>query len=262
MTWLGDRGYKNKPGHLVPRPNMQVSNPRLLVSIRNATEAAQALAGGADLIDIKEPARGPLGPPDHHTRQSVIDTVRGRKPVSTAMGELATQPPTPLPPGIDYAKVGLAHAPHDWPHQLTQYQAAIAPTPLIPVAYADAAPVAAPPPHAVLQWAHQHHAPALLIDTAIKTHHNLLDWLNTQDLARLIRQAHDTGLMIALAGSLTGHALYRVAQLGPDIIAVRTAACENQDRLQSVTQARVRTLVNAMINALAKPAAPPARCAS
>ena len=37
--------------------------PGLLVSVRSAAEAATALAGGADLIDVKEPSRGPLGRP-------------------------------------------------------------------------------------------------------------------------------------------------------------------------------------------------------
>ena len=34
---------------------------RLLVSVRAAAEVAPALAGGADIIDAKEPARGSLG---------------------------------------------------------------------------------------------------------------------------------------------------------------------------------------------------------
>ena len=33
----------------------------LLVSVRNVEEALAALEGGASLIDVKEPSRGPLG---------------------------------------------------------------------------------------------------------------------------------------------------------------------------------------------------------
>ncbi|MES1213307.1 MAG: (5-formylfuran-3-yl)methyl phosphate synthase, partial [Singulisphaera sp.] len=33
----------------------------LLVSVRDANEARDALLGGADLIDLKEPTRGSLG---------------------------------------------------------------------------------------------------------------------------------------------------------------------------------------------------------
>jgi len=35
--------------------------PGLLVSVRSADEVDDALAGGADLIDVKEPSRGALG---------------------------------------------------------------------------------------------------------------------------------------------------------------------------------------------------------
>ena len=35
----------------------------LLVSVRNAAEATEALAGGASIIDVKEPLAGPLGAP-------------------------------------------------------------------------------------------------------------------------------------------------------------------------------------------------------
>jgi len=34
---------------------------RLLVSVRDASEARAALAGGAGIIDAKEPLNGPLG---------------------------------------------------------------------------------------------------------------------------------------------------------------------------------------------------------
>ena len=34
---------------------------QLLVSVRDGREAATALAGGAEMIDAKEPSRGPLG---------------------------------------------------------------------------------------------------------------------------------------------------------------------------------------------------------
>ena len=36
----------------------------LLVSVRDAKEAQQAVSGGADVIDVKEPAHGALGAAD------------------------------------------------------------------------------------------------------------------------------------------------------------------------------------------------------
>ena len=44
------------------RPSIPLGRgPQLLVSVRNATEAAAAVLGGADILDVKEPANGPLG---------------------------------------------------------------------------------------------------------------------------------------------------------------------------------------------------------
>ena len=62
--------------------------PRLLVSVRDAAEAEAALAGGADLIDVKEPSRGPLGRADAGVIRYVVKAVGGRAPVSAALGEL------------------------------------------------------------------------------------------------------------------------------------------------------------------------------
>ena len=65
-----------------------MTHPRLLVSVRDAAEAAAALAGGAALIDVKEPARGSLGRADAATIAAVVAAVGGRVPVSVALGEL------------------------------------------------------------------------------------------------------------------------------------------------------------------------------
>ena len=51
---------------------LKLSNetPGLLVSVRSAAEALSALAGGADVIDVKEPNRGSLGAADDETISS------------------------------------------------------------------------------------------------------------------------------------------------------------------------------------------------
>jgi uncharacterized protein (UPF0264 family) len=84
--------------------------PRLLVSVRNAAETAAALAGGADLIDVKEPDRGSLGAADARQIAEVVRHVAGRVPVSVALGELTDVVGQPLPDltGVTYAKLGLA----------------------------------------------------------------------------------------------------------------------------------------------------------
>ena len=53
----------------------------LLVSVRSRQEAAAALAGGADIIDIKEPSQGSLG----RAAASVMDTALYPYTVTLAM---------------------------------------------------------------------------------------------------------------------------------------------------------------------------------
>src|SRR4051794_20645147 len=95
-------------------------NPGLLVSVRDAAEAAAALRGGADVIDVKEPRRGPLGRADDATVAAVVAAVAGRRPVSAALGELADAgAAAPAVPGLAFVKWGLAGAAAvDWGDRL------------------------------------------------------------------------------------------------------------------------------------------------
>jgi uncharacterized protein (UPF0264 family) len=87
----------------------------LLVSVRDAAEALEALEGGATLIDVKEPSRGALGRADDQVIRDVIEAVGGRVPVSAALGELAEAVPQTIPVGLTFAKWGLACAvSFDW----------------------------------------------------------------------------------------------------------------------------------------------------
>src|SRR5262245_33182985 len=83
---------------------------RLLVSVRSAAEARIALEFGAELIDVKEPARGSLGAPDPQVADEVVHEVAGRFSVSVALGELvsATGLPQALLRRVQYVKYGLA----------------------------------------------------------------------------------------------------------------------------------------------------------
>ena len=85
----------------------------LLVSVRSAAEAQTALAGGAALIDVKEPERGPLGRADDATVAEVVAAVASRCPVSAALGEIRWGVPASPLEGFRrcaYLKPGLAGA--------------------------------------------------------------------------------------------------------------------------------------------------------
>jgi uncharacterized protein (UPF0264 family) len=60
---------------------------QLLVSVGSAAEASAALAGGADVIDAKDPLAGPLGPVPIHVLRDIQAAVAGAQPVSAALGD-------------------------------------------------------------------------------------------------------------------------------------------------------------------------------
>src|SRR3954454_6660925 len=85
----------------------------LLVSVRSADEARAAVAGGATIVDVKEPDRGPLGCAGAATWRAVRRVVPATVPVSVALGELGDWEEQAIPStadwaGLAYRKVGLA----------------------------------------------------------------------------------------------------------------------------------------------------------
>src|SRR5438045_3353813 len=97
---------------------------RLLISVRNAEEAQVALRGGADLIDVKEPALGSLGRASAAIWTQVAHSVHGQKPSSAAMGELAADDDVLPPNGFRYLKWGLRGCADisDWTKRLADRQ--------------------------------------------------------------------------------------------------------------------------------------------
>src|SRR5258707_906089 len=85
-----------------------------LASVRSADEADVALAGGADIIDAKEPAMGALGAVAPATLRGIAVRVAGRLPVSATIGDLELRPDavraaveTTTGDGADIVKIGL-----------------------------------------------------------------------------------------------------------------------------------------------------------
>src|SRR5436305_1117778 len=86
----------------------RLPKPGLLVSVRSAKEAGAALEGGADLIDVKEPAHGSLGRAGDETIRAVIERVAGKRPITAAMGELVEGAQVLFDTRLRYVKWGLA----------------------------------------------------------------------------------------------------------------------------------------------------------
>jgi hypothetical protein len=236
----------------------------LLVSVRSAAEAEAALAGGAALIDVKEPARGSLGCADEATINAVLRAVAGRRPVSAALGELAenekkkgkkkgtfifsrAQEKMNVPFSLAFAKWGLAgcRGRPDWPGELADTARLLPPgCRPVAVAYADWQRAAAPSPAEVCAFAGARRWGAFLIDTWRKDGTTLLDYLTLDELRELRDRCRAADVPIALAGSLGVDQLRLLRPLRPDWFAVRGAACRGGQRTQAIDAERVRRLVD------------------
>jgi uncharacterized protein (UPF0264 family) len=242
----------------------------LLVSVRSAAEAEAALAGGAGLIDVKEPARGPLGRADGDTVGAVVGAVMARRPVSAALGELRPTHAGPagewrgavagLPPGLRYVKWGLAGYGDDagWRTDLAASRAALEETApgceAVAVAYADWQSARAPRPDHVVALARAEAWPALLLDTWAKDGRTLLDWLTVTEVHRLAQACREARVRVALAGSLGPGEIVRLREISPEWFAVRSAVCEGSRRQAAVSRERVRALVQLLARPTTHPA--------
>jgi uncharacterized protein (UPF0264 family) len=217
------------------------SRPRtnLLVSVRSAAEAGDALAGGADLIDVKEPLRGPLGRADFSAIQEVLTVVAGRAPVSVALGELVDWTEGVVPEGVAFVKWGMSNVINPTAETLSPYRKKVGNAEPVLAAYADHARAQSPPPAEVAEIARQLRFRAFLIDTAVKDGSTLLDWLRPSEIRRLRMDLAKTRVQVALAGSLGVNEIRALAPMAPDWIAVRGVVCDG-GRAGQVNSALVR----------------------
>jgi len=214
----------------------------LLVSVRGPAEAEAALTGGADIIDVKEPDRGPLGAASPETVVAIARRVGDRAALTMACGELAAggaaqrvwkvagmladlTPSTERTP-LAAAKAGPAGLPlARWRTAFAAFAAGLPRgVAAVAVAYADAARAAAPPVPEIIAAAPGLGSRLLLIDTFAKTGPGVLA-LGADQLAAWVTLARSVGLGVAVAGRLALDEIPVVWRLGADVVGVRGSVC-------------------------------------
>lgn len=236
----------------LPAPLLQPESDAptgLLVSVRDADEARAALAGGASVIDVKEPRRGALGCAGAATVASVVEAIGGQAPVTAAAGELAdgfAEARRELAgcDGVAACKVGLAGmARMPWRRRLRQFAESLAPgVELVAAAYGDHDAARAPSPREVLDFAADNGARWLLVDTWSKSRGDLFGYVSPDSLNGLREAARRRGVAMVVAGGLTGEALTAAAALLPALVGVRGATCRG-GREQTIDAALVEDSV-------------------
>ena len=226
---------------------------RLLVSVASEADALAALAGGADIIDAKDPLAGALGAVHLEVLRAIHAVVAGRRPVTAALGDAADEVAIEraadafTAAGADLVKVGFGGVTGraDRPARLgrgargedrrpqrrrhrgcVRRRGARGESSLISSSWAALG------------------AAGVLLDTADKSGPGLRALVAPRTLAAWVTSAHEAGLLVALAGQLTADDLAFVREAGADIAGVRGAACHGgrTGRVEADRVRRLRTL--------------------
>lgn len=212
---------------------------RLLVSVVSAEEARRALAGGADIVDVKDPNEGSLGAPSPRILSEVVREVGGAAPVSVALGDLPNLPHTAALAargaalsGADYLKVGLRGVCEldDAVALVRAVADALGPeTAVIAAVYADAEALDPPAlaPACLPELVERAAVSGVLVDTCVKDGRGLYHWVSEAELVDLIARTRSAGATFGVAGQLTRGQLRRVPA---DVVGVRSAVCPAGDR--------------------------------
>lgn len=237
-----------------PAPAANPLVDQLLVSVRNVAELELALAGGVDIIDLKEPRGGSLAPAPVKFWQSAAARLAargGERPrLSAALGEadqsltLAGQ----LPTAFDFAKAG--------PSGITNLQTLqslwcrlrkeLRGVELVAVAYADHQAAGCLDPREILQAAAAAGFRHFLLDTYVKDGKSSLDHVDRGALRAISAFAAEHALWWALAGSIRLEAVESLAGAGirPDCFAVRGDVCRD-DRTGELAPQRLERWLQA-----------------
>jgi uncharacterized protein (UPF0264 family) len=229
---------------------------KLLISPKNEQEAAEAVAGGADIIDVKNPKEGPLGANFPWIIRRIRQITPANIEVSCTVGESPKLPGSialaslgAAATGVNYIKAGLCglktleeavHLMRNVAKAAKEYNPEIK---VVASGYADAARVSTVNPLLVPEIAYEAKADIAMLDTAIKDKKSLFNFLTNPQLRSFVNAAHSYGLKAALAGSLQKEDLPEVYALGADVAGVRAAACTLSDRVKGqITKEKVQEL--------------------
>ena len=214
---------------------------KVLVSPMSIEEAIEAIQGGADIIDVKNPAEGSLGANFPWVIREISDLAKKHgKEISATTGDMPYKPGTAslaalgaAVAGADYIKVGLygvknSQEANEMMIGVTRAVKDYDPKKKVVAAgYGDFYRINAVSPLNLPDVVAKAGVDIVMVDTAIKDGTALFDHMKIDDIRRFVQLAHDNGLMVALAGNIGWGHIDLLKELSPDIIGVRTIVCEN-----------------------------------
>jgi (5-formylfuran-3-yl)methyl phosphate synthase len=215
----------------------------LLISPINTEEAQEAIKGGADIIDVKNPKEGSLGANFPWVIRSIRELTPKDMLVSATLGDVPYKPGTvslaaagAVVSGADYIKVGLYGTSNY--SQAREVMENVVKTVkdfnddilVVASGYADAHRVGAVDPMEIPRVAADSGADLAMVDTAVKDGKTLFDFMDEEAISKFNFETHKYGLKNALAGSIKEEQLNTLYDLGCDVVGIRGAACTGGDR--------------------------------
>lgn len=204
---------------------------KVLVSVRDAHEAALVARAGVDFIDLKEPSLGALGGLPVETVAALLRQIRRDAPATPVTATIGDWPAEALDEitervlrvaatGVDQVKVGVERGPGALAllDRLATLKATG--TPVVPVLIADDGI-----DPARLRLAAAGGFAAVMLDTADKRGGSLLDRVPAADLQHFIATVRATGALAGLAGALRLEEIPTLRRLGADFAGFRSAVC-------------------------------------
>lgn len=229
------------------------SKIKLLISVWEPNEVKEALDGGADIIDVKDPSKGSLGAPKPKVIEEVLKLVNDSREVSVAIGDVSCCPSTIRLASylvsslkLNYLKVGLNTSSTRLAYEIAKsakegVDEAGSKTKIVLVGYADYVKAGVMNPLHILDIAYRVEAHGVMIDTIEKKGLSTLNYLSRDFLRKFVTLAHDKGLFTALAGGLKKNHISVAVEVKFDIVGFRTAAC-NKGRLGKISKDKVSEL--------------------
>jgi (5-formylfuran-3-yl)methyl phosphate synthase len=210
---------------------------RLLVSVRTLDEAIIAAEAGVDLIDVKEPRRGPLGMADVEIRLAIGQRLGHSHLLSAACGELhdwikgdwSTDNPSAWS-NYRYAKIGLTDCRDytnwysDW---LAWRQSLPSGVESVLVCYADNERCNAPSYSELRRFAVQHGLRMMLFDTYDKSGPGLCQLWQPTDFLRIGEELQAAGISYVFAGKIELDDIGKLHQSHAAYLGVRGAVCDS-----------------------------------
>lgn len=213
----------------------------MLASVNSLKEALFMQSFNADVIDLKQPAKGALGALAVEDVAEIVKSLESGRVISATVGDLPMQPDVlyqavqaMAATGVDYVKIGFFPA-DNW-QDCIQRLGFLAKQGhrLIAVLFADAQPDLM-----IIQALQEAGFAGVMLDTMHKNTGSLTQLMSQTELQTFVCTAKAAGLISGLAGSLTKDDISVLLPLRADYLGFRGALCKQSQRTAALDSEQI-----------------------